>query len=757
MHNVTGYSKLKVALIPLTVSVVGLIALFLIFPPSLFFTPSLMSFTIAAVLGCSAITSLMLHRMFMKNFQVISDLFHSIDDAIIVKDYQGDFTFCNKRVAYLYKSSPEKMVGKSDYYFTKNKEQADFFLTSAQEIMNRFQKEVVYESSMDTNTSETRHFSSIKIPYRDTQNALKIAIFARDITEVTCLKEEADKNQKRLEHVLDVSEEGLWEWNIQTNQVLHNKRWENIIGIESSQETFVEFEACIFPEDKAKVGQALDSLLTRSQPYNIEFRMTRPDGEVIWVWDRGRVAEFDENGDPVLLVGIILDITKEKQNQQKVERLAYHDNLTNLVNRTQLEVELEETIAASIQHNQYSAILFLDLDRFKLLNDSYGHHMGDKLLNLVATRLVEHSTEEMVVSRFGGDEFVIIYPLVDDNEDKATFEAQRYANELIEAISKTFFIENEIHDVSIEYDISISIGGLVFNGQDISTGCLLQLADLALYRAKASSVPQAFIFGIDMRDELTHSSQLLKDIRQSILDLDFLIYLQPKLNRDETLIGAEALVRWQHPTRGLLAPAEFIDQAEESNFIVKIGKQVLLQACEQLSIWQSSDSTKHLTIAVNLSAKQIWQSQFVDDFMLTLSSFDIDKSKLIVEVTETVLLQDVNDATEKMNRLKAYGITISLDDFGTGYSSLNYLHRLPIDEIKIDRSFINDFADDEQVKLMVTSIVNLANNFGLNVVAEGVENIEQFAQLKEINVDAYQGFFFSKPISLTDFKRYLLT
>ncbi|MGO3406929.1 EAL domain-containing protein [Marinomonas sp.] len=757
MHNVTGYSSVKTVLMPIVASLTGLILFFIFYPPAPLFSTKITISIIAVVFGSNVLTSILLHRLFKKNLQVMTNIFHSMDDVVGVKDYQGNFVFCNEKVAYLYQSTPEQMVGKDDYFFTKNREQADFFLKSAQDIMDRFEKEVVYESSMDTNTGEVRHFSSTKIPFKDTRNNCKIAIFAKDITDITRLKEGADRNQKRLEHVLDVSEEGLWEWNIQTNQVLHNKRWENIIGIESSRETFIEFEACILQEDKAKVGQALDLLLTKSQPYNIEFRMKRPDGKVIWVWDRGRVAEVDENGDPIWLVGIILDITTEKLNQQKIERLAYYDSLTGLVNRTQLEVELDEVIQLSVQKGQYSAVLFLDLDRFKLLNDSYGHHMGDKLLNLVASRLIDKSPSDMVISRFGGDEFVIIYPLVDSDEDKAIFETQRYANELMIEISKTFFIQNDHHDVSIEYDISVSVGGIVFNGQDTTTGSLLQLADLALYRAKSTSVSQSLIFGIDMKDELTHSSQLLKDIRQSIVDQDFLIYLQPKLNRDETLIGAEALVRWQHPTRGLLNPAAFIDQAEESNFIVKIGKQVLMRVCEQLSLWQRSSETQHLTISVNLSAKQIWQSQFVDDFMLTVNSFDIDKSKLIVEVTETVLLQDIKDATEKMNRLKSHGITISLDDFGTGYSSLNYLHRLPIDEIKIDRSFINDFAEDEQVKLMVKSIVDLANNFGVNVVAEGVENIEQFDLLKEFNVDVYQGFFFSKPISLIEFERYLLT
>ncbi|WP_133011415.1 bifunctional diguanylate cyclase/phosphodiesterase [Marinomonas flavescens] len=751
MDNVTGYSRLKIGLVSVIISFTCLLVFLFLYSFVEMSTFQLGLSIVALVFISGGITSVFLHKIFMKNMDLITNVIHEMEDIVTVKEYNGDYVFCNKRLAYLYGSTPDEMIGKNDYFFDRHRDQADAFLESLQSVINKFEKETVSESLYDIDTGRKQHLCSTKIPFRDTQNNLKVAIVAKDVTDITQLKEDADRDKRRLEHALDVSEEGLWEWDVHTNQVLHNARWDLITGVESSQETFKEFEACILPEDRVAVVQALDLLLKTSQPYSIEFRIKRPDGKVIWVWDRGRVAEFDSNGDPTWLVGIILDITTEKYNQQKIERLAYYDGLTGLVNRTQLEIELEKTLLLSKQEDCYSAVLFLDLNRFKLLNDSYGHHMGDKLLKMVATRLLDVSKETMITSRFGGDEFVIIYPLIDSDKEVSTIEAQKHADSLIKEVSKTFTIENDHHDVSVDYDISISVGGIVFKSNDVTAGALLQLADLALYRAKSSSSKHALLFDIDMKDDLTHISQLNKDMRQSVLDHDFIIYLQPKVNKEAVLIGAEALVRWQHPVRGLLPPVAFMDQAEESNLIINIGEQVLMQACEQLQKWQQSSSTQMLTMSVNLSAKQIWQSQFVEDFMATVCAYDIDKSKLIVEVTETVLLQDINDATDKMNRLKSHGIAISLDDFGTGYSSLSYLHRLPIDELKIDRSFIKDLAGGEQIRLMVKSIVDLADNFGVSVVAEGVETNEQFELLKQHDVYGYQGYYFSKPISLAEF------
>lgn len=755
MLNVTGYSRLKVGVLSATISVSCLLVFFVFYTFLALSIPTLLLLMSVCVFISVGLTAFFLDKMFLKNLQVITGILNEMDEIVAVKDYQGRFVFCNEKMAELYGSTFESMLGKTDYHFEKYKGQADAFLESLQSIIDKSEIEMVAEVLIDPDTGKVRHLCSTKIPYKDTKNDNKIAIFAKDITEITCLKERIDRDKRCLEHVLDVSDEGLWEWNIHTNQVLHNKRWIEIIGIDTSQETFKEFEACLLLEDREKVTKALELLLTKGQPYNVEFRVKRPDGSIVWVWDRGRIAEYDEDGNPIWLVGIVLDITSKKLNQQKIERLAYYDGLTGLLNRTQLEVKLNKVIGLSHQQDLYSAILFLDLDRFKLLNDSYGHHMGDKLLVMVTERLMAGSKEDVVISRFGGDEFVIIYPLVSSEKEKAMLATKHYANAVMKDISKTFYIKNDHDDILIEYDIAISIGGIVFKDDDISAGSLLQLADLALYRAKSTIEHEALIVDIKMKEELTYSSQLLKEMRQSIVDHDFVIYLQPKVNSNEKIIGAEALVRWQHPRHGLLLPADFMNQAEESNLIVKIGDQVLMQACEQLQRWQKNPTTKSLSMAVNLSAKQIWRSHFVEDFLATINAYDFDKSKLTVEVTETVLLQDINDATDKMNQLKLLGISISLDDFGTGYSSLNYLHRLPIDELKIDRSFIADFIQNKQMGLMVKSIIDLADNFGVKVVAEGVEDQEQFERLKSLNVAVYQGYLFSKPVSLEVFEQNL--
>ncbi|WED23767.1 EAL domain-containing protein [Vibrio sp. JC009] len=753
MYDITGFNKLKVYLAALCSSLLTslLILYFYSHLPDESGYIGHYILTFILVLFSHIFLTFFIQKKIKKHSDIIKGLLHAISDVIVFKDYQGNFLFCNETVANLYKSTPEEMIGKDDYYFTKNKEQADFFRKNVQLIMDRFEKEEVYESSTDAKTNEVRHFHSVKIPFRDAQDKLKIAVIAKDITDITRLKEESERNKQRLQNVLDVSEEGLWEWNTVTNQVLHNRQWELITGIETSENTFAEFENAIAPEDIGMVRSALQALLTENKPYSIEFRMKRPDGEVIWVWDRGRVAEYDNEGKPTWLVGIALDITQKKLNQQKVIHLAYYDQLTGLANRTQLEIDLDKTIDESAREDSYSTLLFLDLDRFKLLNDSYGHHMGDKLLEAIAKRLTGFNQDRGLVSRFGGDEFVIILPLLDKSQKAATLKAQEYADSLIQDISRSLILSSDLQELEINYAITASIGGVVFKSADVAPGKLLQLSDIALYRAKANGGHSALIFDMEMQNELNHTSELQRAMRNSIEHRDFCIHLQPKLDSDERVVGAEALVRWQHPVLDLLYPNSFMEMAEESNMIIQIGAQVLEQSCQQLQKWQSHPETEHLKIAVNLSAKQLWQDQFVEEIIKTIASFDIDHTKLIFEVTESVLIQDINDATEKLSRLKEHGISISLDDFGTGYSSLNYLRSLPIDEIKIDRSFIKDVTSNDQANIMVKSIVDLASAFNLSVVSEGVEDREQFELLKKHHIDVYQGYYFSKPVPVSEF------
>ncbi|MEM0514820.1 EAL domain-containing protein [Pseudoalteromonas sp. YIC-827] len=685
-----------------------------------------------------------------KHANIIKRLLNSINDVVLIKDYQGNFQFCNDTMAKLYNSSPEQMIGKDDLDFIDNKEQADFFRENVQGIMRRFEIEEVYESATDVNTGEIRHFHSVKVPFHDVRDRLHIAVIAKDITEITRLKEEADRNKKRLEHVLDVSEEGLWEWNVQTNQVLHNHQWELITGIEHSDKSFKEFEQCIVPEDRPMVTKVLKTLMRNHQPYSIEFRMKKPNGEVIWIWDRGRVAEFDDNNQPLWLVGLALDITEEKNNQDRIINLAYYDQLTGLLNRTRLEAELEKAIKSNQKTNSYSALLFLDLDRFKLLNDSFGHHIGDQLLKVVGERLKHINQGQGIISRFGGDEFAIVLPQLNNVPGEALRTAEHYAERVLKEISKSTSLASDVQDIDIDYSITGSIGGVVFTADDLCTMKLLQLADMALYRTKASGGQKAMIFDTNMQDELRQRSELQKAIHDSIANRDFCIYLQPKFDMKATLIGAEALLRWQHPTLGLLSPDVFMHMAEESNLIVPMGAIMLELACQQLEQWQHQAHSKHLHLAVNLSAKEIWRAHFVEDFIKVVQKYQIDHSKLVVEVTESVLIRDINDATDKLNKLRKFGVSIALDDFGTGYSSLSYLRSLPIDEIKIDRSFVQDMVTDKHAHLVVKSIIDLANNFNLTVVAEGVETPEHFNLLKNYRVDYYQGYYFSKPVSATE-------
>ncbi len=695
-------------------------------------------------------------RPVLRYIQVIMNIVNQLNDIVLVKNNQGKFTFCNEPLARLYNTSVDEMIGKDDYDFTGDREQTDLYWESALKVIHEFTKEEVYEKVISPSTGETLYYHVVKIPFISAENDPRVAIIGKDITDIMTMKEESESNKKRLEYVLDVSEEGLWEWDLTTDRVTLSPRLLNLIGMPSAKIAFSDFKYSVIPEDRARVTDAFINLREHNQPYNIEFRFIRPsDGELIWLWDRAKIAEFDSNGHPALIVGISSDITTDKLNQQKVEKLAYEDHLTGLFNRTQMQLSLNETILNSSRLQQYSAVLTLDLDRFKLFNDSYGHDMGDRLLKLVATQLKEINQNRARLSRTGSDEFVIVYPILSADAKQALQIINHYANQIMIQLSKTVSIGHDKQTMNIDYDLSLSIGGVIFNTDAHSSEILLQLAAHALSRAKSSGGHTTYIFDVNKENDFSESRQLLKDIQKSVQAGHFCIYLQPMYNGSKKLTGAEALVRWNHPEKGLLSPAMFIDLAEESNLIIEIGNQVLKQACQILHHWQRNPATASLTLSINLSAKQIWRSQFVADFLNTVERYQIDRTKLIVEVTESLLIQDIKDATDKLNQLKAQGIEVSLDDFGTGYSSLSYLKHLPIDEIKIDRSFIMESPLDNQTQLMIKSIIDLAKNFKLRVVAEGIETQDKFDLLNQYGVDIYQGFFLSKPLSVQDFEQIL--
>ncbi len=439
---------------------------------------------------------------------------------------------------------------------------------------------------------------------------------------------------------------------------------------------------------------------------------------------------------------LIIALENEKD---KAYALASHDHLTQLPNR-RLFMELAEShLARAKRSRQHYAVMFIDLDRFKLINDSLGHHVGDLLLQIIAVRLKNCLRESDIVSRFGGDEFVVMLPEIEDIEH-----ISKIAEKIITSIEQPF--ENlDGNDIQT----SCSIGIAIYPRDGISTALLIKSADDAMYRAKQSGQGRYVFFEQIAHTNSGLSFELDQRFYKAIKNGELLLHYQPKVQAsDFTVVGVEALVRWKHPKHGLIFPGDFIPMLESSDKIIELGDWVINQACKQLAEWKSSNK-KVVPIAINVSTKQLLDKGFVNRVTQCLSKYNLEAKDIEFEVTESCLMNDTEVSVATLNALSALGIRLSLDDFGTGFSSLGYLKALPISEIKIDRSFIRDIRNDQSDKVIVASTITLAHNLGLTVVAEGVETLEQLVHLKTAGCDVVQGYYFSRPVS-TDLTRLIL-
>ncbi|EXJ09046.1 EAL and GGDEF domain-containing protein [Nitrincola nitratireducens] len=694
-------------------------------------------------------------------------LLHSNTDPIIVKNWQGKFVFANQAVANLYGTTPEKMIGFADEDFTGNLEQGQFFLENVQRIMKAFKPELVYEDSTDANTGEVRHFVSHKIPFINPLNELNILVIAKDVTDITRLKINAEYNEKRLNYVLETTKEGVWDWNLVTNEVYHNTFWYQLTGLNEDRCAFEDFKNCIHPEDRHTVMQCLTECIENNKPYRVVFRLQHVNGSLIWVFDRGEIVQRDTEGRPTRMIGAIQDITQQKLDQAQIEKLAFYDPLTELPNRRLLQEHIELAIHYNHKTQTTSALLFLDLDNFKMLNDTHGHNLGDQLLIEVSKRLQTLVGDQHTVARFGGDEFVLIINELDFNQSVAYQQAILWSEKLHACFSESIPLNlNKLstqHLTRIEYQITVSIGITLFNGEDhYEVDDLLKLADLALYRAKTDGRNRTVVFDPRMQEDLMQSQKMLQAFTHAIKNNEFELFYQPQYNKDHQVIGVEALIRWQKGkdlagVEHYLSPIDFIPVAEETGLIIPLGDWVIEQACAQLAQWQQDPAFENLVVSVNISAKQLAQADFSDKLLAAVSAYKINSRQLKLEITESCLLQNVSDLINKLLKIKEYGFKISLDDFGTGYSSLSYLKRLPVDEIKIDRSFVRDIMTDESDAIMVKAIIDLSRNFGLEVIAEGVETSEQLDRLIEFGCAFFQGYYFNKPLKLSELNNLILT
>lgn len=439
------------------------------------------------------------------------------------------------------------------------------------------------------------------------------------------------------------------------------------------------------------------------------------------------------------------DITISKAAADEIRQLAFYDPLTSLPNRRLLMDRLEHALATSNRNGERGALLFLDLDRFKNLNDSLGHHMGDLLLKQVAKRLSACVRECDTVARLGGDEFVVLLEGLSSCEIDAATQTKIIGSKILESLNQPYLLGN------IEYLSSSSIGSTLFNGHDTALDTLLKQADIAMYESKAAGRNALRFFDPIMQESINSRISIEAELHRAISQEQFELYYQVQIDQNGIIFGAEALIRWQHPTKGIISPIDFIHLAEETGLILPIGHWVLDCACDQLKEWEKHEYTKNIILAVNVSSKQFSQPGFVDQVKATIQYHDINPALLKIELTESMLIKDVNDIIKKMDELNKIGINFSLDDFGTGYSSLQYLKRLHLDQLKIDKSFVEDISSDESDRSIVKTIINMAHSLGLNVIAEGVETEDQKQFLKDNGCNLYQGYLFSAPVPIEEF------
>jgi diguanylate cyclase (GGDEF)-like protein len=558
---------------------------------------------------------------------------------------------------------------------------------------------------------------------------------------------EVRADRERLAEAQRIARIGSWEWDLQTEVLTSSAELRRLIGFEEGPQpaTPDELLAHVLPEDRPLAQRAAAEAVESIGPFGFEVRAQPPGEELRWLAVRGRV-ETDKSGTPVRLVGTCQDVTDSKRAEEQSGTLmaelahqALHDALTGLPNRALLLDRLDQALAQSERTGSAVAVLFLDLDRFKLVNDSRGHAAGDQLLVRVAERLRQVVRPADTVARFGGDEFVVIC-----QDAGVVGHAMHVADRVADAFRSPFPLGAD------DMFLNVSIGIATSDGRT-SPAELLRNADAAMYQAKELGRGRCEFFDETMRTEAAARLDLQTALHWAITRQEMQVYYQPVVNlRTGVPVGVEALARWAHPTKGIVGPADFVKLAEEAGLIVPIDVSVLQQATMQCARWPAGPSGIALNVSANLSIHHLRHPDLLDHVRSVLDRSGLDPSSLCLELTESVLLEDVDRHMRTLLELRALGVRLAIDDFGTGFSSLTYLKRFPVDAVKIDRSFVAGLGTDVSDTAIVRSVIDLAHALSLQVVAEGVEQPEQLDALQSLGCDVAQGYLFAPPLPTED-------
>ncbi|MFN2386077.1 MAG: EAL domain-containing protein [Thermoanaerobaculia bacterium] len=653
--------------------------------------------------------------------------------VLFALDRDGVFTHSEGKGLHALGLAPADAVGKSVF---------DMYAEHPP-ILDNVRRALNGETLTATEEMGPLAFETQYAPYRnDRGEVVGVIGVATDVTERRRAEEALHASETRYRALFEHNLAGVYRTTLEGQILDCNDSFARIFGY-ASREEVLEHPAWDFylsAEDRKATIARLKEWQTLS---NYELCLRRKDGSLVWVLENGSLVP-DAKGELSVIEGTLIDITERKRAEEQVKHLAFHDVLTGLPNRLLFNDRLTMALAQAVRREQRLAVLFLDVDRFKVINDSLGHSLGDQLLRRVAERVQGSIREADTVARLGGDEFIVLVPGVSGEEDAA-----KVAQKILEAVRAPFVLDQR------ELFATTSIGVAIYptDGEDVET--LVRNADTAMYRAKDQGRDNYQLYAPAMNAKALERLSLENRLRQALTNAELVVHYQPLVDlRTGQIRGSEALLRWQHPEMGLVPPGEFIPLAEASGLIVPIGRWVLQTACEQIRIWQEM-GYRDLSVAVNLSTRQFLQSDLVEQVSEALASSAIEPTSLDLEITETNAMQNAEVAVSTLWDLKKVGVSISMDDFGTGYSSLNYLKRFPIDRIKIDRSFVQDVTDDPDDAAIAVAVIAMAHSLKLGVVAEGVETEEQLAFLRQYHCDEMQGYLFSRPVPAAEFEALL--
>jgi diguanylate cyclase (GGDEF)-like protein/PAS domain S-box-containing protein len=574
--------------------------------------------------------------------------------------------------------------------------------------------------------------------------------YSVEVTRSKAERGQALQEKQNLEFVLSASGIALWNLDLKTGTLRLSPDCDILFGYKDRQPiwSYEKYLSHVVEQDRSRVDRVFTQARESAEDFEIEYRCEWPDKSIHWIWSKVGFLK-DEHNQVIKAYGIESCIDEQKNAQSKLYDLAYVDELTRLPNRAALNDRLKALVLRKRGCFEYSALLIIDLDNFKSVNNTLSHHFGDTVLVEVAERLTSSLPNAYIISKFGGDEFVLLFDFSNTNKNITRNEVE-FTTRIIQNI-----FMHPFHYLDQELYIKASIGIAIFNGNEAHNVDLLQQAELALYHAKASGKNTHRFFDQKLQLDLVKRINLENDLSQAIVNNEFFLVYQPKVSSDGKIVGAEALIRWNHPTKGIISPAEFIPIAEDTGLIVSIGEWVLNEAIAFIKRWPALKVPAHFVLSINISPIQFNHLFFVETFCDVLRDSKPQVKQLMFEITESNVIENIDESLIKINKLKDQGARFSLDDFGSGFSSLNYLTLLPIDEIKIDKSFIDNIVEDNRNVVILNAIITIARDLDLKLVIEGVESLDQVTLLNKLGAEAYQGFYFSKPLSESDLTSFI--